>query len=132
MRLHRIVFGSVLLTALASLLIIRAGTQEKADVEKMPEAKTRAKVVYPEEAKKAGVEGIVYVQMFVDASGKVTEVKVQKSDAKVLEKAALDAARQWTFSPAISKERKPVGVWVTVPFKFKLGDGKEKDAKKTD
>jgi TonB family protein len=132
MRLHRILFRSVLLTALASLLITRAGTQEKADIEKMPEAKTRAKVVYPEEAKKAGVEGIVYVQMFVDAGGKVTEAKVLKSDAKALEKAALDAARRWTFSPGISKEKKPVGVWVTVPFKFKLEDGKGKDSKKTE
>jgi TonB family protein len=132
MRLPRMIFRSVLLTTLTSFLVIRAGTQEKADLEKMPEAKTRAGVVYPEEAKKAGVEGIVYVQMFVDEHGKVTEAKVLKSDAKVLEKAALDAARQWTFSPGISKDKKPVGVSITVPFKFKLEDGKAKGAKKTD
>lgn len=129
MEIPRFIFRSVLLTALISFLISWAGTQEKVKIEKMPEPKTKAEVIYPEEAMKAGVEGKVYVQMLVDAQGNVAEAKVLKSDAKVLEKAALDAARQWTFSPGISKEKKPVSVWVTVPFRFKLGEGKEKGAK---
>lgn len=126
MNYRRILSLPFLLTLFASFVFTGVASQEKADLDRMPEPKSRAEVVYPEEAKKAGVEGIVYVQVLVDKQGKVTKVKVAKSDSKVLEKAAVDAAKQWTFSPGLSKEKKPVAVWVTLPFKFKLAEGKEK------
>ena len=31
------------------------------------------------------------------------------------------AARQFIFTPAM-KDKKPVAVWITLPFKFKLAD----------
>jgi TonB family protein len=48
----------------------------------------------------------------------------------VLNKAALDAIRQWTFTPAVSKEGKTVEVWVTIPVKFKLAEKEGKADKK--
>ncbi len=99
--------------------------QEAAELSKMPEPKHRAAVVYPKAALERGVEGVVYVKIFVDEAGGVKQAEVLKSDDPVLNGAALEAAKAWTFTPALSKENKPVGVWLTLPFKFKIQD-KEK------
>ena len=44
-----------------------------------------------------------------------------RSDAEIFNQASIDAAMKWKFSPAILKG-KPVAVWVTVPFKFRLNN----------
>ena len=93
----------------------------------MPTLVKRADPAYPKSALEAGIEGTVYVKALVDTDGKVAKVEIIKSDAKELDKAALDAAKKFTFEAAVSGG-KPVEVWVTIPFKFKLADGK--DAKK--
>ncbi len=103
--------------------------RESAEQTKMPEPKHRAAVVYPKSALEKGIEGIVYVKIYVDETGVVKKAEVEKSDNAELNSAAVDAAKEWTFSPAVSKEGKPVGVWVTVPFKFKL-EPKEKSKTK--
>jgi protein TonB len=46
-----------------------------------------------------------------------------KTEAEVFNQAAVAAAKQWTFKPAVLNG-KPVAVWVMVPFRFKLSDGK--------
>jgi len=111
------------------LASVPARGQGKIDLEKQPEPVKKAQVVYPKEALKERVEGIVYVGIFVDERGNVVKAKIEKSDAEVLNNAALDAARKWTFTPAIAKaDKKPVGVWLTIPFRFKLQEGgKEKN-----
>jgi protein TonB len=76
---------------------------------------------YPEKARKAGIEGTVYVNILVDKEGNVKKAVVKKSDSKVLNNAALTAAKQWSFKPA-EKLGKPVETWVVVPFKFRLKD----------
>ncbi len=99
-----------------------AGAQEKADVKTMAAIKTTIQPVYPEEARKQGIEGMVLVNVLVDASGEVVQAKIERSDAPVLDKAALDAIRRWKFTPAVSKEDEPVAVWMTIPVKFKLSE----------
>jgi TonB family protein len=91
--------------------------------DKEPVVTKRVNPVYPEEAKAKGLEGKVYVSILVDTGGKVKEAKVLKSDNPVFDTAALDAARQWLFSPAI-KDGKAVEVLLTMPFMFKLADKK--------
>jgi TonB family protein len=59
----------------------------------------------------------------VNSEGKVEEAKILKSDNTIFERPALEAAKQWLFSPAL-KDGKPVDVWLTVPFTFKLADKK--------
>jgi TonB family protein len=83
--------------------------------------------VYPELALKAGLEGKVWLKIWVDTDGKAKQVDVLKSDSDVFNQAAIDAAKQFLFTPAYMKG-KPVAVWVSVPFKFKLAD---KDSKAT-
>lgn len=87
-------------------------------VEEMPEAITKVPPVYPDIAREAGVDGQVLVQALVGKDGRVKDVRVVKSVA-MLDKAAIDAVKQWVFKPALSNN-KPVAVWVAVPVRFSL------------
>lgn len=73
---------------------------------------------YPELAKKAGIEGTVVVKVLVGFEGNVEATELVQS-VEVLDEAALEAARQFKFTPA-KLDGKPVKVWIAVPFRFKL------------
>ena len=87
-------------------------------VEKKPTPKKQAKPSYPEIARKAGIEGTVTVYVLVDKRGKV-EALGQIHGNEVFHEAAKEAAWKWEFTPAIQND-KPVKVWVSLPFKFRL------------
>lgn len=93
-------------------------------VEEMPEpiggiGEIQKKIIYPEIAKRAGVEGKVYVLAFVDESGAVTDAKIIKGIGAGCDEAALDAVKKTKFKPG--KQRgKPVKVQVSIPVVFKL------------
>jgi protein TonB len=93
-------------------------------VEEMPEPvggikAIQEKIVYPEIAKRAGVEGKVYILAFVDESGSVTKAQVLKGIGAGCDEAALDAVLKTKFKPG--KQRgKPVKVQVSIPIVFKL------------
>ena len=93
-------------------------------VEEMPEpiggiTEIQKKIVYPEIAKRAGVEGKVYVLAFVDESGTVTDAKIIKGIGAGCDEAALDAVKKTKFKPG--KQRgKPVKVQVSIQVVFKL------------
>ena len=93
-------------------------------VEEMPEPiggiqAIQSKIVYPEIAKRAGVEGKVYVLAFVDETGTVTSAKIIKGLGAGLDEAALNAVKETKFKPG--KQRgKPVKVQVSIPIVFKL------------
>jgi protein TonB len=93
-------------------------------VEEMPEPiggiqAIQSKIKYPEIAKRAGVEGKVYVLAFVDEKGAVTDVKLLKGLGAGCDEEALNAVRQTKFKPG--KQRgKAVKVQVSIPIVFKL------------
>lgn len=93
-------------------------------VEEMPEPiggikGIQEKIVYPEIAKRAGVEGKVYVLAFVDETGTVTKAQILKGIGAGCDEAALDAVLKTKFKPG--KQRgKPVKVQVSIPIIFKL------------
>ncbi|HYE95389.1 MAG TPA: energy transducer TonB, partial [Rubricoccaceae bacterium] len=74
---------------------------------------------YPDFARRAGVEGQVIVRAWVTAEGAVREVQLLRGVHGLLDQAALDAVRRWTFSPARQNNR-AVAVWVAVPITFRL------------
>lgn len=77
------------------------------------------KIVYPEIAKRAGVEGKVYILAFVNEQGIVTKAQVIKGIGAGCDEAALDAVLKTRFTPG--KQRgKPVKVQVSIPILFKL------------
>ena len=72
--------------------------------------------VYPPEALAAGIQGVVIVEVSIDAEGHVRGAKVLRSIPQ-LDDAALAAVRQWEFAPAISHGvAVPVVATVTVNF----------------
>jgi len=73
---------------------------------------------YPEEAIKAQVQGVVTLEAELDESGNISAVKVTKS-IPLLDRAAVDAVKQWTFDPALV-EGKPKRVTLTVTLFFDL------------
>ena len=82
--------------------------------------------VYPAEARKAQVEGVVILEARTDEKGAVEEVKILRS-IPLLNQAAIDAVKQWKYEPFIIKG-KPCGVIFTVTVRFDLKSGdKEKD-----
>ena len=95
-------------------------------VEEMPEpiggiAAIQAKIVYPEIAKRAGVEGRVYINAFVDEHGNVTKAVVLKGIGAGCDEAALKAVKETKFKPG-RQRGKAVKVQVSVPVIFKLSN----------
>ena len=100
-------------------------------VDKVPVVVAKSEPVYPALAMKAGIEGIVWVKIWVDKTGKPRDAVIIKSEQGILNKSALDAAWQFRFTPGYIKD-KPVDVWVVVPFKFKLAEKREVNKTATD
>lgn len=88
-------------------------------VEKSPEYIKQVEPQYPDLAKRAGLDGTVWVKIWVDKEGRPRKAVVIKSDAEIFNQPAIEAAMQWIFTPAMMKTG-PVAVWVSVPFRFKL------------
>jgi protein TonB len=91
---------------------------DQIEVEVLPAAFESVAPSYPEEARKAGVEGTVMVQALVLRDGSVGATRVVSS-VPGLDDAAMAAVRGWHFKPAMAKGR-PVAVWVAVPVRFRL------------
>jgi TonB family protein len=89
------------------------------------------RVVYPVDAIRDGVQGVVLVNVLVDAKGAVAEVAVMKAptrpDGKAVERSLVHAAtaaiRRVRYAPA-EKDGVPVDAWVTVKVPFRLPKSK--------
>lgn len=79
---------------------------------------------YPKEAVDKGIEGKVVLEAVTGIYGIVREVEVVEGDA-VLNKAAVEALKQWVYEPYIINGA-PKPVRFTVVMNFRLGDDKEK------
>jgi protein TonB len=78
-----------------------------------------SKISYPAIAKKAGIEGKVYVIAYVNENGGVDDVKVLKGIGGGCDEAAIRAVRSTKFTPGKVKGA-PVKVKVALPIVFKL------------
>jgi len=87
--------------------------------EKAPVIVKRVEPIYPEIAQKSGLEGTVWVKMWVDKEGKVKEVVILKSDSEIFDENVKTAAKQWIFTPALMKTG-PVSVWISMHFSFEI------------
>jgi protein TonB len=88
-------------------------------VEKQPVPVKTVQPEYPDIARRAGVEGKVWVKIWVDKEGKPRRADIIKSDAEIFNEPAKAAAMQFLFTPAMMNNG-PVAVWVSIPFVFKL------------
>ena len=74
------------------------------------------KPVYPAIAQQARVGGVVTIEATIGSDGKVTDAKVVRS-IPMLDQAALDAVRQWEYSPTLLNGV-PVPILTTVNINF--------------
>jgi len=76
------------------------------------------KPIYPQIAEAANIQGIVIIEAIIDRDGNVSDARVLRSQP-LLEQAALDAVRQWRFTPTLLNGS-PVPVIMTVTVNFSL------------
>lgn len=74
------------------------------------------KPIYPPDALAADVQGVVIMEAIIGPTGDVTDVKVLRSIA-MLDQAAVDAVRQWRFTPTLLNGV-PASVIMTVTVNF--------------
>ena len=80
---------------------------------------------YPATALKQKVEGVVVLAVDINTQGLPVDIKVERSEpAGVFDQTAVDAAWQWTFSPAV-EAGKPVASRIRVPISFKIPPGED-------
>jgi TonB family protein len=79
------------------------------------------KPVYTDEAKEAGIQGVVELEAVVLTDGTVGDITITRSlDRKYgLDQQAILALKQWVFSPG-KKDGKAVPVAVTIEMTFTL------------
>ena len=76
-------------------------------------------VRYPQEAKKAGIEGRVFVKAYIDENGDVIWTDMIKGIGGGCELATINAVEKTKFVPG-KQNGKPVKVQVVIPILFKL------------
>ena len=85
---------------------------------KSAELISRVSPIYPPLARNQHVSGDVRIDALIDASGRVTTMKVI-SGPTLLHQAAMDALRQWKYQPA-TLDGKQVPMHLTVTLQFRL------------
>ncbi len=88
-----------------------------ADLDQRPRPIFQRPPTYPQELRKQGRQGTVYVLFQVDKTGRVVNPRVEKSTDPAFEKPALDAVRQWRFEPGTRKGEK-VQFAMRIPITF--------------
>ena len=90
------------------------------DVDAKPRITKRAKVEYPEVARRKKLTGQVVVRFHLDENGTISRLAVMQAEpAGIFDDAAVAAVKKWKFQPA-TKDGKPVPYWVELPIHFSL------------
>ena len=87
-------------------------------VEEKPEIIRQVQPEYPWVARKAGLEGTVYLKVLVNKQGQVAKAVVVRGK-DIFHQAALDAVLTFEFRPAKQSDQ-PVDVWLMIPMQFRL------------
>jgi periplasmic protein TonB len=96
-------------------------------VEQMPEIvggieSIMRNLEYPELARRAGVEGVVFVIAYVDEEGIVQKVEIARGVGAGLDEAAMEAVAKARFIPG-RQRGVPRKVVITIPIRFSLRAG---------
>jgi TonB family protein len=98
---------------------IEKETWELSEVDKPPRIISAVPPRYPMEYKQNGITGKVVLQFIVDENGMPADVKIASLTHKGFADAAIEAAKQYKFSPAYY-QGKPVKTRVKLPIMFDL------------
>jgi len=87
-----------------------------------PRGGYQVRPVYPESARRAGIQGTTLLRIHIESDGRVSDVSVERSAGhQALDEAAADAVRRWRFEPALNSAG-PVSMWARVPVEFRISD----------
>jgi len=87
-------------------------------------AAVQKNLIYPEIARRAGVEGPVIIKVLIDTKGNVNDTVVLKSlGNNGCDEAAIEAIKKSKWKPALQRD-KPVKVWVSIIVHFKLREAR--------
>ncbi|ASD62361.1 energy transducer TonB [Bdellovibrio bacteriovorus] len=89
------------------------------EITRLPKVKREFKAQYPEEAKKAAVDGPVILEILIDREGKVRHVQVLSGPGHGLNESAVEALKKFEFQPAFKGEES-VAVKIRYTYRFKL------------
>lgn len=91
-----------------------------------PQPLKQRKPEYPYAMRRIGDDGTVVLRLLVRKTGVVDQVHVLRSTNPGLDEAAVDAALDWVFSPAI-KNGLPIDAELQVPIMFRIDGKKARD-----
>ncbi|EMC0408027.1 energy transducer TonB [Vibrio fluvialis] len=75
---------------------------------------------YPRLAQKRGIEGVATYEVWLDAQGRqIKQILISSSGTEMLDQSALDAIKQWKFSPHIINGE-ALAHRVQIPVRFRL------------
>jgi TonB family protein len=77
------------------------------------------RALYPEAARRDGIEGDVLLEILVSASGEVEDARIARGAGHGFDEAARTLARRMRFAPA-TRAGYPVPVWIPWTWKFRL------------
>ncbi|MGH7306101.1 MAG: energy transducer TonB [Candidatus Rokuibacteriota bacterium] len=87
-----------------------------------PRGGYQVRPVYPDAARRAGIQGTTMLRIHIEVDGRVSEVTVARSAGhQSLDEAAAEAVRRWRFEPALNGAG-PVSMWAVVPVEFRISD----------
>jgi protein TonB len=105
------VVGGVIGGRLGGVLAVR-------DYDRAPRLLRSVKPSYPQEAFVKKIQGVVLLEILIDADGRVVDARVLRS-IPLLDAAAIAAVRQWLFQPAV-KQGRPVPTVANAPITFRI------------
>lgn len=85
----------------------------------LPSKEIRSRIVYPPLANRQGIEGIVYLELFIDQKGNIKKIEVLKDPGYGFAEAAINALKDLKCSPAKANGI-PVAVRFRYPIRFTL------------
>ncbi|MBI4650297.1 energy transducer TonB [Candidatus Desantisbacteria bacterium] len=96
------------------------GIYEASKLDNIPEIKEYVEPLYPELARRMGIEGKVLLKLLINHEGKVKKIEPIGNLSKVgFEEQASIAVKKWKFStPTINGN--PVSIWFVLPLAFSL------------
>jgi len=75
---------------------------------------------YPDSMRKAGIEGVVVIELGINESGEVLYGKIAKSLGKEFDLVVFEWAKKIKFYPAKTKDRASMKCRIHLPIRFKL------------
>jgi len=94
-------------------------------VDSMPTVISQKNPAYPDDARRAGREGMVWLNVLIGKDGVPKETRLIKTEGEKVEfvRLSIEAAMEWRFRPAIVNNE-PVAFWTKIPFRFKVSSKK--------